>query len=276
MPAHRRTHRSAHAPAISDATIGLSLGAPLLGALSCAHASPSLPQSTLSQEAANQTALQQEPEAGSLGESLGGPNTLAGLLMAGGVLIITFILMSRLRRKQRNAPPNIPPMEQVEAIRARATNRADIDAYKVDAHDFTRQMAALLDSKAERLEQLILDADDRLARLEAASRPERHAPRAHNDDRPPHAPSRDSHRNDRREADEPRHAPPHDRPAARHPDDQHDTRSDSRSDTRSDTGHDPLHNRVYDLADSGLDPIAIARETGQPTGQIELILALRG
>lgn len=38
---------------------------------------------------------------------------------------------------------------------------------------------------------------------------------------------------------------------------------------------DPLHRKVYDLADQGLTPVDIARQIDKPTGQIELILALR-
>ncbi|MCB1280722.1 MAG: hypothetical protein KDB18_04300 [Salinibacterium sp.] len=38
---------------------------------------------------------------------------------------------------------------------------------------------------------------------------------------------------------------------------------------------DPLHRRVHALADQGLDPVEIARQVDRPTGQIELILALR-
>lgn len=38
---------------------------------------------------------------------------------------------------------------------------------------------------------------------------------------------------------------------------------------------DPLHRRVYDLADKGISPVEIARQIDRPTGQIELILALR-
>ncbi len=38
---------------------------------------------------------------------------------------------------------------------------------------------------------------------------------------------------------------------------------------------DPLHARIHALADAGRSPIDIARETGCPTGQVELILALR-
>ena len=180
--------------------------------------------------------------------ALGGSNTLAGLLMAGGVLIITFILMSRLRRKRMMAPPDVSTSEQIAAIRARAGDRNNIDAFKADVHDFTRQMAGLLDSKAERLEQLIADADDRLSRLEASG-PDRSG----------------SHRSDLDHAGTHRNAasqrsatPPRTPPDLENPD-----------------SSDPLHDRIYRLADSGLDPIAIARETGQPTGQVELILALR-
>jgi hypothetical protein len=38
---------------------------------------------------------------------------------------------------------------------------------------------------------------------------------------------------------------------------------------------DPRHERIYALADQGLSPRDIARELGRPTGEIELILALR-
>jgi len=38
---------------------------------------------------------------------------------------------------------------------------------------------------------------------------------------------------------------------------------------------DPFHRKVYDLADQGLTPVDIARRIDRPTGQVELILALR-
>jgi hypothetical protein len=184
-------------------------------------------------------------------EALTGSNMLAGMLMAGGVLIIVFILMKNLRRNQRaTAADTMTTAERVAAIRARAGEKNNIDAFKADVHDFTRRMAALLDNKAERLEQLIADADERLDRLERAearggARPAHHdepAPAPHHEPTAPPPPARA------------RRSPPDlDRPVS----------------------VDPLHDRVYRLADSGLDPIAIARETGQPTGQIELILALR-
>ena len=39
---------------------------------------------------------------------------------------------------------------------------------------------------------------------------------------------------------------------------------------------DPRHAQVYDLADEGLSAPEIARQLGRPSGEIELILALRG
>lgn len=40
--------------------------------------------------------------------------------------------------------------------------------------------------------------------------------------------------------------------------------------------HDPIHRQVFELADRGMGSLDIARTLGQPTGQVELILALRG
>jgi hypothetical protein len=217
MPAPSRTHRTA------DDT-----GQPISG-----------------ETPADGVATEGEPAGFFDAAALGGSNALAGLLMAGGVLIITFILMSRLRRKQRERPSDLSTAEQIAQIRARAADSRGIDAFKADAHDFTRQMAALLDSKAERLEQLIADADDRLARLDQLEHDASHTapadpPRAHAEPTPPPQPKR---------------TPP---------------------DLERPVEVDPLHDKVYRLADSGLDPVSIAREIGQPTGQIELILALRG
>lgn len=39
---------------------------------------------------------------------------------------------------------------------------------------------------------------------------------------------------------------------------------------------DPRHTEVYDLADEGQSAQDIARQTGRPRGEVELILALRG
>jgi hypothetical protein len=38
---------------------------------------------------------------------------------------------------------------------------------------------------------------------------------------------------------------------------------------------DARHGAIYHLADAGLSPVQIARQTGLPTGQVELIIGLR-
>lgn len=178
-------------------------------------------------------------------EDFGGSGGLPGLLMAAGAIIIVFILMGRLRRGHRASSPDPRSnKEQIAEIRARAGDRSRIEAFKVDAQDFTRQMAALLDTKAERLEALIADADDRLARLERAAGDHRNG-----------APSRPQAR-------------PQDRPG-------HADANGPASRTPNGSADDPLHEQIYRLSDDGLDPVQIAKQTGQPTGQIELILALR-
>lgn len=167
-------------------------------------------------------------------DSAGG---LSGILMIGGVLLMSAILLGRLKRGRRNRSKSMPtPREQINAIRSRAESRTQIEAYKVEAHEFTRQLAAILDTKAARLEQLIADADDRLARLGVASQTT-----------PPPVP------------------PPS--PAVlpvggpRMP--------------SVDPPTPDEHERIYRLADAGMDSVEIARQTGKPTGQVELILALR-
>lgn len=46
--------------------------------------------------------------------------------------------------------------------------------------------------------------------------------------------------------------------------------------TRQNAPADPTMQRVYDLADTGLPAIEIAKRIGQHTGKVELMLALRG
>jgi hypothetical protein len=165
-----------------------------------------------------------------------GRETLPGLLMAVGIMLMLFILLRRLWRRKPGAGgvEEATARERIEVIRARAGERARVDSFKVDAHEFTRQMAALLDTKGERLERLIAEADERIARLESARRG---GGRAGGGEEPA-----------------------------------------LRTAARAERGgpRDPMHERIYELSDAGMGVVEIARQTGQPTGQVELILALRG
>lgn len=111
----------------------------------------------------------------------------------------------------------------------RPSGREAYDTLARDAEELAQRLAAELDAKADRIERLLAQADDRLRRLEGGSvlggEPK------------------------------PRRAP---------------------AVTPSDGARDPLNRQVYALADEGLAPVAIAQRLDQPTGKVELILALRG
>lgn len=95
-------------------------------------------------------------------------DVLPGVLMALGVTIALFVTMGRLKRMRRLRANEtfVPPSADAATRLAR---RETLDAAKADLEQFTREMAALLDNRAARLELLIEEADAKLARLEAAS-----------------------------------------------------------------------------------------------------------
>jgi hypothetical protein len=141
------------------------------------------------------------------------------VLMTAGLAVLSWtIARHRLRRVGAvSRPVEAPPGREV------------LRAVMGDAEELAHRLATELDAKAERLERLIAQADDRLRRLDA-----------------PVSAS---------EAKPPRRAP---------------------SVVGGEDGRDPLNRRVYTLADEGLPPVAIAQRLDQPTGKVELILALRG
>jgi uncharacterized protein YaaN involved in tellurite resistance len=112
-----------------------------------------------------------------------------------------------------------------------------------------RDMAARLETRAARLEALLDQADERIEKLEArlaAGTVSNHVASAQR----PNAQPEPSTSNDPWAED--------DAPA-----------------TETQPSSDPLHQEVYELADSGQSPLAIARRLDQQVGTIELILALR-
>lgn len=183
-------------------------------------------------------------------------NSLPTLLIVAGALVVVTVLRARAASARRPKEPTLEqrlarlkpamphtPAQQLEPA-PRAQPRAEtaaLDAVIRDTDELAERLAAAMDARAERLEALIRDADDRLRRLEAAR--SRSVP----------------------EASLGHHAQPGQ--AARLPQ-SHPASLES--------GADPVHSQVFALADQGLPALEIARRVGQPTGQVELILALRG
>jgi hypothetical protein len=153
------------------------------------------------------------------------PDWLANTLMSAGVAILVIVVLGRLRRKTaRHArQPVLPPDDRLAAIRAA---------------DQIRELTAVLDTRIGTLDILIQQADERIARLEAA---ERGVP-GH-----VHGPVRDAHLRDNHTTDN--------RPDFNRPDSQ--------------------KQEIYRLADEGLGAGEIAARLGQHAGKVELILALR-
>ncbi|NNF42388.1 MAG: hypothetical protein HKO59_10205 [Phycisphaerales bacterium] len=161
----------------------------------------------------------------------------AGLMMLGVVLlglVMTASIRSRIAKRQAATPS---PRERLDAIKEAAARQESVHALESQMHETARHLAGQLDAKREWLEQLITQADERIARLDTLLAVE---------PPPPPAPAPASETNGP--------APP---PPASPP-------------------HDPLASAVYELADLGEDPVTIARRLDEQVGKVELILALRG
>mgnify|MGYP000240558463 CR=1 FL=1 len=186
---------------------------------------------------------------------------------------------SRNRKKHEQAPhpvfpqvasnqagPNQDRSNQAsinQAIPAAMTaSRNRIEQLMADAEELTRRLAAHMDNKAAHLEALLTQTEARIAELESLLA---HASKS---------PSSDSHT--------PGTAAPgtgyagHAGHTAVQPHAQHaQTGSDAQLLADREPALDPFHRRVYVLADQGQSSIDIARQLDRPTGQIELVLALR-
>lgn len=168
---------------------------------------------------------------------LSDPGTRWGLIGLAVAAGIYVLVLRPMRRKK-------DPLERSPVPSSLAQQRAverEMSNLLVELSEMARQMTAQLDTRAARLETLIKQADDRLAALQAGVT----SPPAPAEGRGSPA----SNGNGMHGAGE---TPPPAPPAI-----------------------DPRHGAVYALADQGRSLLEIAQELGRPTGEIELILALR-
>ncbi len=156
-----------------------------------------------------------------------------------GVVSLGFILIISVRGKiaRRNAEQP-SPRELIESAKATHQRREGVEAVSVDLLETAQRLGAQLDNKAQRLEQLMAQADLRLVALAKAAR----NPAAPGESASPAPGSR---------------VPP---PAA---------------EPGEPARLDPLTGAVYELADTGRSPVEIAKELDEQVGKVELILALR-
>ena len=104
---------------------------------------------------------------GGSGVGPGGGIVQAVVMVAGIVIVGVFIVASIRGKIARRRAAVLPPRERLETIRKEAAARADSHAIEAHLLDTAQRLAAQLDAKAERLEQLLAEADERLASYEA-------------------------------------------------------------------------------------------------------------
>ena len=167
------------------------------------------------------------------------------MIAAGAGLLGYFYLKSRMGK--RPDPLSRGPRQIVshnDLARQRATER-QLEGLMVELEQMSRQISAQLDTRMARLEALLAEADEKLARLESAPSPTRPATDLFNRPAPAPAP----------EAREPRdggsnlYLPPE--------------------------GIDQTTAKIYGMADAGVPHGQIALEVDRPLGEVDLILALR-
>ena len=160
---------------------------------------------------------------------------VVGIILLG--LIFTYSIRSKVARRNAAQPT---PRQRIEQLKSAAHRKEDLQVTVADSLKTIQDLAARLDNRAERLEQLMVQADERISQLEAATEgPAAKTAEASSDD------------NGFPIADSP--AAPQE-PAL---------------------PTDPLTRAVYDLADAGRNHVEIARELDEQIGKVELILALR-
>ena len=168
------------------------------------------------------------------------------IAIAAGIMAVVYVTLVRPLRKKKDKDP----LERAPAFSTLSQQRAverDMSNLLVELSEMARQMTAQLDTRAAKLELLLKEADERIAILRSGEPIRRQNG---------HHPLADSSASGDAEGVivEARAAGIAALPEPK---------------------IDPRHAPVYDLADEGLSPPEIARQLGRPSGEVELILALR-
>lgn len=159
-----------------------------------------------------------------------------------GVVTVIYIAFIRPFKRDRKKDPLSRAAPEPGLARQRTVER-DVSNLLVELSEMSRQMTAQIDTRAARLEALVREADEKIERLRSlgsgglGGEPQGILVEAK-----------------LLEADAVR----------------------MRTGVGPVPAADPRHAEVYDLADEGQSAQEIARQTGRPSGEVELILALRG
>jgi hypothetical protein len=173
------------------------------------------------------------------------------IILGLGAFIVLYIVIRPMMRRKND--PFQKPFAARSLTQQRSVER-QMESLLVELSEMSRQMSAQLDTRATRLELLIKEADEKIEAIQRATleSPQRSAREQFSDQ---HSVSAD------------------------------DTRHTMRHITGQTAEHmfsepiaekiDPAHAQVYALVDAGKTVPQIAAEVSRPSGEIELILALR-
>jgi hypothetical protein len=152
-----------------------------------------------------------------------------------GVMALIYVTIVRpMMRRKRDPLDRGPAFSSIS--QQRATER-QMQNLLVELSEMARQVSAQLDTRAARLDQLITQADERIAQLKSINQGAAASSAAI-------------------ESSSPEAAVAVEPPGTAEP-------------------PDPRHADIYSLADEGRDAHQIATQLGRPSGEVELILALR-
>ena len=176
--------------------------------------------------------------------------TTTWAILAVGVLAAVYIAFVRPMRNKKKDPLEKPAPEPGLA-RQRAVER-DMSNLLVEFAEMARQMTGQLDTRAAKLEALLREADEKIAEMRALA--EGHSVSGRGAQVLVEAKVREAAAVALTEA----------------------VAVGRLAFDDVTSGVDPRHAEVYELADGGQTAQDIARQTGRPSGEVELILALRG
>ncbi len=179
--------------------------------------------------------------------------SINGSVLLGIALIMVMVALMTIatQRRRKTRTPDIKDYARDHASRLHQQQgvREDMEQLFVQLSELARQLNGQMDTRFATLEQVIAHADEKIATLEALLRQAAGVKAIDvvvQDDAPPQQERRPP-------------APPSPTATQAPPTDPSELR----------------YGRIYTLADQGLPAVEISRQTGQTTGEIELILNLR-
>lgn len=180
---------------------------------------------------------------------------------------IAIMLMLMRRQQFRSATRRDVSREQLARLRDQRNLQQSMDELLIQIEEVSRRVSAQVDTKFAKLEQVICDADERIARLENLLG-------RRGDEAPSAAPAKPKFRLEQISDKSNPSLPP---------------MTDMASSGEADAGSkivaeevivpplnpDPRFKQIYELVDSGHTPIQAAEALAMPLGEVELILNLR-